>query len=278
MPSYDAFISYSHKSSANTAATLQKGLQNLNRRWFGPRRLHIFRDQTDLSLAPSLWSVIEQALSSSRFFILLCSPEAAQSKWVTKEVLYWLANKSTTSLLLVITSGGYAWEEALRDFDHDVSSAIPPVLFSVFRDEPLFLDLREIRLISHRNPEAQAAIATIAAPIHGKSKEDLLGAEVQLFRRRLLIAIFAFATIAVLAVAFLWQAEEARKQRDTARQQRNHAESQLLAARSSLGLQQHNASIAFWNAVDAWRTDPNWVSQKALYDFASSALRVTFDH
>ena len=160
-------------------------------------------------------------------------------------MLYWLSNNSNTTLLLVVTSGGYSWDEALRDFDRDISSAIPPALFSVFRDEPLFLDLRDIRLTNYRNPEAQAAIATLAAPIHGKSKEDLLGTEVQLVRRRLLIAIFAFVTIAVLAVAFLWQAQEARKQRDTARQQRNHAESQLLAARSSLGLQQHQASVAF---------------------------------
>ncbi len=275
---YDAFISYSHRADRLTAPTLQKGLENLNRRWLGRRRLRIFRDETDLSVAPSLWGVIQEALDSSRFFILLASPEAAASKWVGQEVKQWIATKPKNTLLLVVTSGNYQWDEARRDFDSAASSAIPPAMFGVFSEEPLLLDLRATELRGHRRADSQAAIATLAAPIHGKSKEELLGLEVQLFRRRMIVMIGALVSIAVLAAGFLWQSVEARRQRDTARVERNHAQAQLSATQSTLALEQRRAPPAFWRAADAWALDPTWISQKALYDFARSGLHTTFDH
>jgi WD40 repeat protein len=278
MPQYDAFISYSHKADGLTAPTLQKGLENFNRGWLRPRPLRIFRDETDLSLAPSLSGVIQEALDASRFFILLASPAAANSKWVDQEVSRWLDTKPAGNILLVITDGGYAWNDSQHDFDRSASTAIPPALFGRFSDEPLFLDLRGIELKKHRRAEAQTAIASLAAPIHGKSKQELLGLEIQLFRRRLFIAGLAVVSIALLAVGFLWKAVDASKQRDAARLERNHAQSQLAAARSTLDLQNRLAKSAFWNAARAWKMDPDWVAQKALYDFARTGLQATLDH
>jgi WD40 repeat protein len=278
MPAYDAFISYSHQADQLTARTLQKGLENFNRMWLGPRPLRIFRDETDLSVAPSLWGVIQEALRSSRFFVLLSSPEAARSKWVAKEIAQWLDTKPKNTILLVITGGTYRWEELRADFDRDGSSAIPPALFGAFSEEPLFLDLRGVELRGHRKAESQSAIATLASPIRGKSKEELLGLEIRLFRRRVTMMVFALGLIAALAAGFLWQGVEARRQRDVARTERNHAQSHLLAAQSTLALQQQQAAPAFWRAAEAWTTDPDWVSQKALYDFARTGLHTTFDH
>jgi MTH538 TIR-like domain (DUF1863) len=45
------------------------------------------------------------ALDGSRYFILLASPSAAQSKWVTQEIQHWLATKGSASLLIVLTEG-----------------------------------------------------------------------------------------------------------------------------------------------------------------------------
>jgi hypothetical protein len=42
----------------------------------------VFRDETSLSASPELWAAIETALSQARFFVLLASPEAADSRWV----------------------------------------------------------------------------------------------------------------------------------------------------------------------------------------------------
>src|SRR6266700_3671429 len=135
MPAYDAFISYSHRADRLTARLLQKGLENLDRRWFRPGRLKIFRDETDLSLAPSLWGLIEQALDQSRFFILLASPKASNSKWVEREVKRWLETKPASHILLALTGGGYAWDDVRHDFDRPASTAIPPALFGAYPEE-----------------------------------------------------------------------------------------------------------------------------------------------
>src|SRR5436190_24086509 len=86
---YDAFISYSHAADGQLAPALQAGLQRLARRWYRPRALRIFRDDTGLAVNPHLWSSIAAAMAESRFFVLLASPEAAASPWVNCEIEHW---------------------------------------------------------------------------------------------------------------------------------------------------------------------------------------------
>ena len=71
MPVYDAFISYSHAKDKPIAAALQSVIQKLGKPWYRRRGLRVFRDDTSLSATPQLWPSIEQALSESRFLLLL---------------------------------------------------------------------------------------------------------------------------------------------------------------------------------------------------------------
>src|SRR5215217_6968462 len=87
---YDAFISYSHAADGKLAPALQSALQGFAKPWYQRRALHLFRDQTSLALTPELWPEIERALSASRYFLLLASPDAADSRWVQQEVGWWL--------------------------------------------------------------------------------------------------------------------------------------------------------------------------------------------
>jgi hypothetical protein len=100
MALYDAFISYSHARDKPIAAALQSVVQKLGKPWYRRRALRVFRDDTSLSATPHLWPTIEHALSHARYFILLASPEAADSKWVNKEVAYWLDHNSSETLLI----------------------------------------------------------------------------------------------------------------------------------------------------------------------------------
>src|SRR5829696_9223473 len=77
--SYDAFISYSHAVDRQFAPALQRSLHRLAKPWHRLRALRVFRDEASLSADPHLWSSIQDALQSSRFFILLASPESARS-------------------------------------------------------------------------------------------------------------------------------------------------------------------------------------------------------
>ena len=75
LAAYDAFISYSHAKDKAIAAALQSVVQRLGKPWYRRRALRVFRDDTSLSATPHLWPSIEEALSQSRFLILLASPE-----------------------------------------------------------------------------------------------------------------------------------------------------------------------------------------------------------
>lgn len=67
---YGAFISYSHAASAEVARGLQKWLQTYAKPWWRWRAINVFRDETDLTAAPALWSRITLALDQSSHFIL----------------------------------------------------------------------------------------------------------------------------------------------------------------------------------------------------------------
>ena len=83
---YDAFISYSHAVDGRLAPAIRSGLHRFAQPVFSLRALNVFRDQSSLSASPGLWPSIEDALSQSRHFIVLASPEAARSPWVRREV------------------------------------------------------------------------------------------------------------------------------------------------------------------------------------------------
>src|SRR6476619_5569243 len=171
MATYDAFVSYSHAADDRLAPAIQAGLHRLAKPFYRRRALNVFRDKTGLAATPGLWPAIESALQRSRRFILLASPESARSEWVQKEVQWWLDNRSTDTLLIVLTGGELAWSDAQGDFDCQVTSAVPELLRGQLTDEPLYVDLRwarEAKELNLRNPRFLDAVLDLAAPLHGK--------------------------------------------------------------------------------------------------------------
>jgi WD40 repeat protein len=176
---YGAFISYSHAASAEVARGLQKWLQTYAKPWWRWRAVNVFRDETDLTAAPALWSRISDALDQSSHFVLLASPEAAQSKWIKREIRYWLGDQNAgaldgvhldaplanprperiATLLIALTAGDIGWDDETAnagdiargekggnpgDFDWSKTTAVPRLLSGVFREEPQWVDLRTI--------------------------------------------------------------------------------------------------------------------------------------
>jgi len=142
---YDAFISYSHAKDKPIATALQAVVQKLGKPWYRRRALRVFRDDTSLSATPHLWPSIEQALSQSRFLILLASPEAAASHWVGQEIAYWLDHNSVDTVLIALTDGELDWDTAAGDFRWSEATPLPQALKNRFRDEPRWIDLRPYR-------------------------------------------------------------------------------------------------------------------------------------
>jgi tetratricopeptide (TPR) repeat protein len=217
MAAYDAFISYSHAKDKPIAAALQSVVQKLGKPWYRRRALRVFRDDTSLSATPSLWPSIERALGQARFLILLASPEAAASAWVSKEVAFWLEHKSADTLLIGVTDGELAWDNSIGDFALHEGKPLPPVLTGRFATEPKWVDLRAYRGGANpRDTKFADLAAAAAATIHGMPKEDLLSQEVRQQRRALTLAWSSFSSLLVLAGALSWQWNNAVEQRNRA--------------------------------------------------------------
>ena len=223
---YAAFVSYSHSADGAFAPALQDGLQRLAKPWNKRRSLEVFRDQTGLAVSPALWPSICAALDGSRWFVLLCSPEAARSDWVGKEIERWVASKGSGSILPVLTDGAWVWNAETNDFDRDASSAVHPSLYGVFRSQPLYLNMTWAKKESHltlRHARFRDQVAALAAPMHDITKDELEGADVREQRRtqRLkqatisVLSILLVFAIAVGLVAFQ-QYRNAIRQRDNA--------------------------------------------------------------
>ena len=237
---FDGFISYSHAADGRLAPAVQHGLHHLAKPWHRRRALWIFRDQTGLSVTPALWSSIQRALDDSEWFVLLASPEAARSPWVNREIEHWTATRPAGRILPVVTDGKWQWDAARGDLTAD-STAVPDALRGAFTEEPLYLDLRwarDERLLTLRHAPFREAIAQLAAPMHGISKDELEGEDLRQHRRgrrlrRVAVAALAMLTVLASMAGLLAQhnadratasAVEARRQQQVAQQQRGNAE------------------------------------------------------
>ncbi|QIK97044.1 TIR domain-containing protein [Sphingomonas sp. HDW15A] len=93
---YWAFLSYAHEDS-KAATRLHNWLERYRvpKELVGsphplgtiPKRLTpVFRDRQELAASNNLGREIQEALKASSCFIVLCSPQAAQSRWVDEEI------------------------------------------------------------------------------------------------------------------------------------------------------------------------------------------------
>lgn len=273
---YDGFLSYSHAVDGKLTPVMQIALQRFATPWYRTRTLRIFRDNASLSASPHLWSSIQTALASSRWFILMASPTAAASMWVDREVAYWCRYRSPEHLLIVLTDGEMKWEPARNDFDWALTTALPPSLRGVFEGEPRHVDLRwanDEELLSARHPRFKDAVADIAAPLRGCSKEDLFGEDVRHHRRtqRLLRAVIAVLT--TLAVLVASSAVVAVRQRNVARRERDIAASRYIAAQA-VSHRESSLSRALLESIEALNVADTAEARRALFGNLQSNPRI----
>lgn len=209
---YDVFISYSHRADATVARTLEVGLKNMGRRWNERRALEVFRDEASLSASPHLWQTLADRLDSSRYAVVLLSPEAAESQWVNQEIEHFLGNHDEETLLLALTAGTIEWDNQANGWTDD-STAVPPNLRGRLTAEPCWVDLRwarEINDLDVRDTRFRGAVATLAAPVHGLSKDELEGEDIRQHRRfvrlrrgavgALVLLVFALGVASIMAL------------------------------------------------------------------------------
>jgi WD40 repeat protein len=270
---YDAFVSYSQAVSGELAAALQAWLERFATPWYRPRSLRVFRDYTSLSASEDLWGTIEQALASSAHFILLASPEAAKSIWVNREVEWWRANRSSSDMYIVLTSGELRWDDERGDWDWERTTSLPPAARGMFGHEPLWVDLssvQTVRALDRSNPVLLNSVAQLAAPLRGVDKDTLVGEHITYYRRARRQRSGGVVALSILTVLAIVAAYTARVQANNATSQARIATSRVLAeaAQADAG---SNLSLAQLLAVEAYQLNPDASSRSALFQAVTAS-------
>ena len=228
---YMAFMSYSH-DDAKFAEWLHEELEEFHvpQRLVGkltehgpvPKRLApIFRDRQELAAASNLTEEIEEAIAGSRFLIVLCSPTAATSKWIDKEIACFKRLHGEERILAAIVDG---LPNADIDAESSTAECFPSALRTHFdsrgrptatKAEPIAADLRE------QGDGRKMGMLKIAAGMLGVGLDELAQREATRRHRRL-YAITAASVAGMLFTSGL--AYTAFDARDEARDQRREAE------------------------------------------------------
>jgi tetratricopeptide (TPR) repeat protein len=198
--SLDAFISYAHEEQL-LAKKLQQRLQAFAKPWYRQRRLNVFRDASHL-VGTELRGKLESALDRSRYLVLLASPAAAGSVWVTRELQHWLRHHPATSIIIVLADGAIHWDEASGDFDWRSTDALPAVLKGALPSEPRWFPLAGGE---NESPQARAvlenAVADVACTITGLAKDELVGEDVRQHKRIVLLRNLAVTLLTLITLA-----------------------------------------------------------------------------
>lgn len=123
---YFAFISYSHKDK-KTAKRLQRRLESYHlpasvQKSYPelPKKLSpIFIDESNLVAKGTLKTALQANLDSSKYLIVICSPNSAKSEYVNDEVDYFIKSGRAEQIIPLIVDGEpHAEDAAMECFTH----------------------------------------------------------------------------------------------------------------------------------------------------------------
>jgi tetratricopeptide (TPR) repeat protein len=239
-PRYWAFISYSHRDSA-WADWLHKAIEHYHppkalvgtstSRGVIPKRLSpVFRDREELPSATDLGALLMAALGSSRAQVVICSPQAAKSKWVNEEIIAFKRLGGEERIFCLIVDG----EPNASDMPgRESEECFPPALryklgadggLSDVRSEPIAADAR-----AGKDGKHNAKLKLISGLL-GVGFDSLRRREQQRRNRRLFVFSCSAAAGMVLTTGL---AAYALIQRGAAQRQTVRAEAEARTAKET---------------------------------------------
>lgn len=259
---FDAFLSYGHAQDGAVAKALQDWLELVDKPVFRGRARRIFRDEATLAMSEDLWGSLQDKLDRATFLLILASPASANSRWVAREIAYFLQAHGRTRVGIAISSGKNPWNpgewEAGKPVVNHPSCAVSSEVYALFggsENPPLFVDIRPLRELAEASgrswvrllkpfargiPKRAIGVATsIVAAIEGRDKDELFGSHLsreRSIRTGLILAAILFLGLASWA---LWQRHLAVLAENQAVAAANEAKlrlyrSQIEAGRASL--------------------------------------------
>jgi len=262
---YWAFISYSSKDrrwgewlhrrlESYPIPAEFRGLEVFDGAVLGKNLRPVFRDRDELSSSADLGEAIRKALEASRFLVVLCSKNAAKSKWVNKEIEDFQAmGKGDRILALILDGEPNATAQGRAD-----DECFPPALR--YPAEPIAGDLRK------EGDGKERGFLKILAGIAQLDFDKLYRRHERAQARKRLIAGITFISLltvfAVLA-SFAWlqknEAEASRRAAEESQRKTEVANQDNLALIAKNKAQLHAASMADYAiAVERIEGDGKW--------------------
>ncbi len=181
---YDAFISYRHADlDIYAAEQLHKLLENFKVPRLAGQSLkmhkkkpisRVFRDKDELPASDNLAEPIEEALRTSQFLIVVCSPRTPESKWVSREIELFIQYHGRENVLALLIEGEPedAFPKAMCLAERQVPQDDGTIITEQYEIEPLASDVRAASKTQiHRKLKKE--ILRLAAPILHCSYDDL---------------------------------------------------------------------------------------------------------
>ncbi|GLS24273.1 hypothetical protein GCM10007874_72950 [Labrys miyagiensis] len=204
---FDIFISYRHGGlDEEIAIRLHRRLEvfrtpgALVKKGIPARLTRVFRDREEFATNSDLTKATREALTAARFLVVVCSPRAKESKWVSAEIAAFREMGKSSNILPLLIDG-------------EPEDAFPPTLYSgaAGESEPLAADIRaddRRDILRALNGEVLRILATVL----GCRYDDLRQRQQERSRRRLLAVATGLAALAVVLTllsgyAFLMQSE-----------------------------------------------------------------------
>jgi tetratricopeptide (TPR) repeat protein len=186
----------------------------------GEKLLPVYQDREEMITSSDLAATVRAALADSATLIVICSPNAAQSRWVNEEIRTYRALGREKFIHYLIV-GGEPHASHKPGFD-PAFECFPAALFETDSFDPVAADVRP------GSDGKQAAKLRLLAGMMSVGYDDLRQREAARQQRRLVgIAAASLASLVFtsgLAIFALVQRSEAIEQRDLARQKTMTAE------------------------------------------------------
>ncbi len=274
---YVAFISYSHRDD-KWATWLHRALESYRPpkkligtdEGYGPipqKVAPVFRDREELPSATDLGATLNQHLAASACQVVLCSPAAAQSRWVNEEILAFKRLGRAHRIFCLIVDGE---PNASNTPGQEHLECFPPAVRFKLDDagnlsdipaEPIAADLRK-----NKDGKNNAKLKLLSGML-GVGFDDLARRELHRRQQRMIQVAVASVTGMMLTTGLAISAILARQE---AEEQRLRAEIEAETA-----LQTSNFLVELFEVSDPSESLGNTITAREILD--RGARRIEFE-
>ena len=249
---YDAFISYRHLQLDTAVASR---LHTLLETYHIPADIakktgkssmgKVFRDEEELDLAVDLSDRIEEALASSEWLIVICTPAFLQSKWCMKEIDYFIEHGRRDHILCVLADG-------------TPETSFPPQLTTMDTpDGPRSIEPLAANIVAPEQKETLKLLGSeklrMLAPMLGVGYDDLKKRAKR--RRTRIAAMIAAAVVVVGAASGVYVSAQNKKKAELLREKQINQIGELLekADADAANSEKISAAASLLEALDISR-------------------------